>query len=86
MIVTDLQYIPADETHRRAGLRGWVRVELAGAVVVDGLAIRRTHDGHLLITWPRRPNGRLVATPASEAARRRIETAILQAFAAEVGA
>ncbi len=79
MTVTDLKFTVADAAHQATGILGWIRVTLAGAVVVDGITLRRSLDGILAITWPRKANGRPVASPASTEARKRIENAILEA-------
>ena len=81
MIVTGLTFTPADAAHRESGLLGWLRVTLAGAVIIDGLALRRTLGGRLALSWPRKSNGRSVVTPANAEARRRIEDAVFGALA-----
>lgn len=85
MTVTGLVFTAATGLDRARGLLGWVRLVLGGAVVIDGLALRRTLAGNLVITWPRKPNGRPVATPANASARRRIEDAIIDALVEEIG-
>lgn len=86
MNVTDLVFTKADRAHRETGLLGWIQVTLAGAVVIDGIALRRTLHGDLVLSWPRKPNGKPVATPANASARRRIENAIIDALVEEIGA
>ncbi len=81
MTVTDLRFTPADAAHRESGLIGWLRITLGGAVVVDGLALRRTLGGRLALTWPRKANGRTVVTPVNAESRRRIEDAVFGALA-----
>ncbi len=86
MTITDLKFTVADAAHRASGILGWIRVTLAGAVIVDGIALRRSLDGSLAITWPKQPNGRPVASPASSEARKKIENAILEAVATHLEA
>jgi hypothetical protein len=86
MTITDLKFTVADGAHRASGILGWVKVTFAGAVIVDGIALRRTLTGDLAITWPTKPNGRPVASPASTAARKMLEARILDAVAAQLEA
>ncbi len=81
MTVTGLTFTPADAAHQETGLLGWLQVTLGGAVIIDGLALRRTLGGRLALTWPRKANGRTVVTPANAEARRRIEDAVFGALA-----
>ncbi|MCB9508509.1 MAG: hypothetical protein H6697_12705 [Myxococcales bacterium] len=49
----DVDFVPADAKHRAQGLLGWAKLS-SGALVVDGVTLRRTLDQRLVVTWPRR--------------------------------
>ncbi|HIE70682.1 MAG TPA: hypothetical protein EYP98_11155 [Planctomycetes bacterium] len=66
----------------RSGLLGFVSV-FYGDLVLDGLTVRRTAEGHLTLSYPQRRDnqGRRhpLIRPVDETARLRIERAIFDA-------
>ena len=85
--VSDVCLTRAPKSLVREGLLGWVRVALDGRIGLDGLGVRRTEAGLLLITFPVRIDGhgnqhRLV-WPLDGATRRELERQILAALEAE---
>lgn len=65
------------------GLLAYVRVEY-GDLVIDGLTLRRTLEGSLSISWPKRRdrggNQHAIVRPLTDAARQDVERAILAAM------
>lgn len=65
---------PADQV---TGLLAWLRFRLDRALIVDGVALRRTRDGRLCLAWPERRDraGRQhpILRPVDDAARVAIE-------------
>ena len=68
----------ADE---RTGLVGYISVHY-GALVIDGITVRRTADGRLTLSFPERRDGRGrrhdIVRPVDDAARRAIEAAVFR--------
>ena len=83
MNVTRLEITHASPEFQAQGLYAWLRVTLNDAVIVNGVGLRKTRDGRLILTWPRRRSSVLIASPASAEARARIEAAILRALERE---
>ena len=69
------------------GLLGWVACTLDDAVRLDGIALRRTLDGNLALSYPARTDaaGRRhpYARPVSDAVRRHLEEQIFSALGVE---
>jgi DNA-binding cell septation regulator SpoVG len=72
-------WIRGSDADVRAGLLGFISV-LYGAVVIDGITVRRTEQGRLALSFPERRDrhGRRhsVVRPVDDAARRAIEAAV----------
>jgi DNA-binding cell septation regulator SpoVG len=72
------------------GLLGYASCTLGGAIRIDGIAVRRTADGRLTLSFPARRDsiGRPHAyvRPLSDSARRDFEHQIFSALALEVPA
>ncbi|MFO1077100.1 MAG: hypothetical protein U1E73_05175 [Planctomycetota bacterium] len=68
----------------RTGLLAYVKV-LYGDMLLDGLTLRRSSDGKLLLVLPRRTDrqgrGHAYVQPTSERARKRIEREVFAALA-----
>lgn len=82
-------YAPASAEDERTGLLGFVRVELEGGLVLDGLTLRRSQSGNRYIAWPARGgSGRRAYTvrPVDESSRLLWEQRILAAIAGGKGA
>jgi len=86
--ITNIAFSPAPEPVERTGLLGWIECTVNGALRLDGLAVRRTFDGRLTLTFPAgrdaRGRPRRFVRPLGEQARLAIEQQILSAIAAEV--
>lgn len=54
LVVTKIAFTPAPAELRMSGLLGFIRLDLNRAMVVDGLAVRRSRQGTLVLTWPER--------------------------------
>ena len=83
--MTDLEirirtWVRATDTEIRSGLMGYIMVEY-GTLVLDGIALRRTTDGRLVLSFPARTDGagrrHPYIRPIDDEARRVIEAAIL---------
>ncbi len=66
------------------GLLGFVAFVLNGSFLLDGLALRRTREGRLTLSWPARRDqaGRdhYVVRPLDDDARVAVEHAVLKAL------
>lgn len=75
--ISNLRYAPASSRQRSEGLLGWVSFRLAGAFHIDGVALRRTRDGRLALSWPVRRDSRgrhhPLVRPLSDAVRINVE-------------
>jgi hypothetical protein len=73
---------PADDVRR--GLLGWVSFVLADVLVIDSVAVRRTHVGRLTLSYPRRAdrlgNAHYDVRPRDNAARLAIEAQVFAAL------
>ena len=82
-VVSDVRFVPADPAAARTGLLAWVTISY-GNLRIDGLAVRRTRQGRLVVSFPARLDGRgerhPIVTPLDPGVRRRIEAEILEAF------
>ena len=87
--VTEVRLAPAAPSETGSGLLGYVSFQL-GALVLDGIALRRTRDGRLALSFPERRDSsgrrRPLVRPLDDAARRAIEAAVLAALSIEEGA
>ena len=74
----------APRREQRAGLLGWLCIEIGAAFVVDGIALRRTRNGRLALSFPTRTDthGRRhpVVRPRDAEAHRSIAAAVLGAL------
>ena len=87
-VISVVSFTMASPAQRRTGLLGWVRCELDGALVLDGLALRRTRGGHLALSWPARRDGagrdHHVVRPLHDHARHLLERQILGQLGSDV--
>lgn len=81
--VTQIRSYPAPKHLRDEGLRCFCNVEIDGRFQVDGLAVRRTHAGAHVVTWPERRDGQRrphpIVTILDVEARALIEQEVLDA-------
>ena len=79
---------PGSEADFGRGLLGFLRFRY-GDVLVDGVCVRRTLDGRIVLAWPERRDGagrrHAVVRPASDAARVELERAVLAELAHQEG-
>lgn len=76
-----LSYCPGKQRDLESGLIGWISIRLP-PLVVDGIALRRGHDGHFFLSFPERRDsaGRRhsVVFPPNREARKAIESAVFR--------
>ncbi len=82
--VSEIRFIAAPDAERALGLLGWVSFLLNGAVKLDGITLRRTRAGDLVLSFPERrdASGKQHAyiRPISDAARRDVERQVFAAL------
>jgi len=82
--VSDLRYAEAPEADQARGLIGRVRFVVNDALVVGGVALRRTRDGRFTLSWPSRRDARgekrYFVHPISDAVRLDLERQVLEAM------
>ncbi len=82
--VTDVVFTSADPAAQRTGLLGYVRCSFANALVLDGIALRRTVAGKPVLSFPARTDGQgrrhPLYRPLDDRMRRAIEDAIFEAL------
>ena len=79
-----LAFSKSSDSDRDSGLLGWIKVEIAGWLVLDGITLRRSRHGQLSISLPartdkvgnRRPYMRIV----DAASRQEFECQVLHAL------
>ncbi len=83
----DVAFTPASPRDRANGLLGYVRCQVAGGLVLDGLALRRTADGRRCLAFPRRRDRagqeRPWYAPVDDRARLEIERQVFEALGME---
>jgi len=84
LVVDDIRFKAAGPAERRTGLLGWASFRLDGSLEVNGVAVRRTRDRRITISFParydRQGNKHFVLRPLHERARRAIERQLLDAL------
>ena len=74
----------ASPTEARTGLLGWISCILNDALLVDGIALRRTAGGRLTLSYPARRdragNQHHVIRPLDDVARQHLERVIFKAL------
>jgi len=82
--ISQVEFKAAGDQDRETGLLGWVTLKLNGTMLIDGIALRRTRDGRVTISFPARHDdaGRkhFVVKPLNEETRLTIERQILEAL------
>lgn len=76
--VTVVAFVPAPRAERTRGILGWVDLRVPG-LHLDSVAVRRTRDGRLVLSFPER-RGRAVVRPEDNDARRAIEAQVIAAL------
>ena len=84
MRATDVRFKAAESHQIRDGLLGWASFVLGETVRLDGVAVRRTRDGRLVLSFPSRRDRRgrehYLVAPIDNAARLDIERQVLAAL------
>ena len=81
--IKNVAFSAASELERATGLLGWTSFT-SGGMVIDGVAVRRTRNGDLTLSWPRRRDrhGREhpVVRPQDDRTRQLLEAAVFEAL------
>ena len=84
--LSEVRFHAASDSERERGLLGFITAILNGGLRVDGLALRRTLEGRLTISYPERRDAdgraRSVIRPIDNATRIAIEEQIFHALPA----
>jgi DNA-binding cell septation regulator SpoVG len=82
--ISSIRATPAPPAVARSGLLAWVSCIVGGELLIDGLALRRTVDGRLTLSFPSRRDraGREHAyvRPLGDGVRQAIERQVLDAL------
>ena len=85
--ITHVRFSQGDEEQLRTGLMGWITCTLNGTVILDGIALRRSREGHRYLAFPARKgsSGNLhhYVRPSHADARQEIERQIFSALGLE---
>ena len=84
--ITNLGIVLAPPAEVEGGLLAWASVDYGG-LRLDGLAVRLTERGDILVTFPSKPKYRgrrqYIVWPLDEQTRDRFQTAVLKAYIEE---
>lgn len=84
MVISKVRLTTADAKEQGNGLLGWVRLTIDGTIRLDGIALRRTLDGRLALSFPARRDlfGRQHAyvRPVDDRTRREVERQVFAAL------
>lgn len=87
--INELTATVAGPQDRKSGLLAWLRFRLDDLVVIDGVSLRRTRDGRLVLSFPIRHDsqGRQhpIVRPVDDVARRALESEVLEALGLNPG-
>ena len=82
--ITQVNFMPADREHRRAGLWGWASLVVDDVLRVDAIAVRRTSQGRWALSLPERRDRlgirHAIVRPLTPEAKRSMETQVLAAL------
>jgi hypothetical protein len=83
--VSNIRFVAAPPDVAATGLKGWVSCLVADAIHLDGITLRRSAAGKLVLSYPRRRDGsgrrRYYIRPRDDNARRHIEACVFRALA-----
>ena len=86
-LVTDARFTRSHHEDQVRGLLGWTSFVIGGAILVDGVAVRRTRDGALSLSFPEPTDARgkrhVPIRPLDQDARRMIEQQVLRQLGLE---
>ena len=87
--ISNIRFVAAGPDDVATGLLGYVSAVLNGALRLDGLALRRTAEGRLTLSFPFRRdhagNQCFYLRPLNDIARQEIEHQVFQALVLEGG-
>lgn len=90
LTVTGVRFSAAPPELLESGLLGWTTFLLNGRLRVDAVAVRRTLDGDLVLSFPKRQDRRgrehALVAPVDDATRLEIESQVLRAIGLEKAA
>ena len=82
--ITDLVVSETTTADKRTGLMSWLRFRLDDRLLIDGVTLRRSADGRMIISWPGRRDKRgrqhPIVRPFDDDARVALEAAIFDAM------
>jgi DNA-binding cell septation regulator SpoVG len=82
LLISSATFTAASPDERRGGLLGYVRALVNGRLQLDSIAVRRTEEGRLALSFPTRPDRaghpHFLYRPIDDRARREIEHAVLR--------
>ena len=88
LIVSNLRFSPAPPADQATGLLGWLSFSIGRTLRLDGVALRRTLDGHLRLSYPGKKDGagrvHHHVRPLDDEVRRSIERQVFIALGREV--
>lgn len=83
--VSSVHFLPAGRFERERGLLGWASIEI-GDLHIDAIAVRRTFDGRITLSYPERTDrhGRRhpTARPRDSAAGVSLDRQVIEAIRA----
>ena len=84
LTLSSVRFTRASEQDVRSGLLGFVELTIGGRLRVDGITVRRTRAGRLVLSFPSRRdcagNDHPYIRPIDDATRRQLEATILSAL------
>ena len=91
MEIRQVSFLAAPEHEVQRGLLGWAAFTLDGRLRLEGIAVRRTLDGRVALSFPSRRDRRrhrrhFYVRPLDDSTRREIERQVLTALGFEVHA
>ena len=79
-----VRFAPATDDERERGLLGYVELEYGHALVLDGVAVRRTQNGRIALVFPSRRDRQGRRHPfmrlRGEGARQQLERQVVRAL------
>ena len=79
-LASNVRFTPAGWLDQATGLLGWVTFTLGDVLRLDGVAVRRTREGRVTLSFPRGSGKYQPVRPLDNKARRVIEREILGAI------
>jgi DNA-binding cell septation regulator SpoVG len=84
LLVSEVRFTSASSDDIERGLLGWASFTVDGNLRIDGVAVRRTLDGRLVLSFPSRRDGQgrrhAYVRPLDDDARRHVEHQVFEAL------